>query len=351
MQTMMDQDTNRGAADDKAASGTWTGEHVAHVAPAENNSVSVLLAAYNAENYIRNALESALRQSWRDFEIIIVDDGSTDGTAEIAESFAAQDSRVRLLRVASNRGPAHARNLALDTATGTWITILDADDRFLPQRLETLVDYAKRFDADFIADNVLLAEVMSGRSLGIMFPEILEPKFISPRDFVVNNTPGDTKKKYGLLKPLMRRSFVVENGLRYDENARFASDFLFYFDALLHECRFLIVPDPLYAYSLTPGAITRVRTIEHMRHAAEQFRLFRRHPRVMADPSLKSAMDNRSRLLDLDIAFNSVIEPLRQKRPYELARRLMRNLDVMPYVCSRLAKSAEFRLRSAIRRA
>jgi len=308
------------------------------------NSVSVILAAYNAEKYIRHALDSALLQTRRDFEIIVVDDASTDRTADIAATFAVQDNRVRLIRVATNQGPAHARNLALDVANGDWVTILDADDRFLQHRLATLLDYAQRFEADFIADNILLAEVMSGRSLGVMFPDIRSPRFVSPLEFVANNTPGNTKKKYGLLKPLMRRSFLGENALRYDEHARFASDFLFYFEALLKDGRFLVVPEPMYAYSLTPDAITRVRTVEHMRYAADQFRRFRHHPRVASDVALTAALENRSRLLDLDIAFHVVTEPLRQKRPYESVRRLMRNVEVLPYVCVRLAKSAHFRL-------
>jgi glycosyltransferase involved in cell wall biosynthesis len=95
--------------------------------------ISVIIPAYNAERYIAKAIESCLSQTYAPHEIIVVDDGSTDGTAEVAESFP---SPVRVIRLLENMGAAVARNRGVQASTGDWLNFLDADDWFLPQKFE-----------------------------------------------------------------------------------------------------------------------------------------------------------------------------------------------------------------------
>ncbi|MEH6645919.1 glycosyltransferase family 2 protein [Sulfitobacter sp.] len=97
--------------------------------------VSVLMAAHNAADVIGTAIQSVLRQSWRALELIVVDDASTDDTAGIVAAAATRDPRVRLIRLAHNRGAYGARNAALAEARGHYITLHDADDWSHPERL------------------------------------------------------------------------------------------------------------------------------------------------------------------------------------------------------------------------
>ncbi|MGF1607965.1 MAG: glycosyltransferase family 2 protein [Kiloniellales bacterium] len=97
--------------------------------------ISVTMAAYNTERFVAAAVESILAQTYRDFELIIVDDGSTDSTLSILRSYAARDSRVRVFSK-PHGGISAARNYALEKARGEWIAVMDADDVCLPQRLE-----------------------------------------------------------------------------------------------------------------------------------------------------------------------------------------------------------------------
>ena len=99
--------------------------------------VSIIVPAYNAEKYVADAIESVLRQTYPYFELIIVDDASTDRTAEVVQSFS--DQRIKLIRHTSNKGPGAARNTAIETAKGKWIAFLDADDQWKVNRLERLV--------------------------------------------------------------------------------------------------------------------------------------------------------------------------------------------------------------------
>lgn len=94
-------------------------------------SVSVLIAAWNAEGSIRRALESVLAEQAVELECVVVDDASSDGTARVVAEIAARDPRVVLVSLAQNEGVSSARNRGLDLVRGEWLTILDADDRFL----------------------------------------------------------------------------------------------------------------------------------------------------------------------------------------------------------------------------
>src|SRR4051812_12704913 len=96
---------------------------------------SVIIPIYNAEQYIAETLLSALAQTHRNIEIIVVDDGSTDGSAAVVKLIAASDARVRLISQ-PNRGVAHARNCAIAEAQGEFIAPLDADDLWHPKKIE-----------------------------------------------------------------------------------------------------------------------------------------------------------------------------------------------------------------------
>ncbi|WP_417779026.1 glycosyltransferase [Stutzerimonas xanthomarina] len=106
------------------------------LAPVEGPLISVIMPAFNAEATLRHAAQSILDQTWRNLQLIIVDDCSSDATWEIAQQISAQDSRVLALRNAANVGPYVSKNLALRLAKGEYITGQDADDWSLPQRLE-----------------------------------------------------------------------------------------------------------------------------------------------------------------------------------------------------------------------
>jgi teichuronic acid biosynthesis glycosyltransferase TuaG len=109
--------------------------------------VSVVMPARNSERYIGAAVDSVLCQSYRDWELIVVDDGSTDGTAVIMQELLAREPRMRLLRLAHPCGPARARNTAIEAAEGRYIAFLDSDDLWLPAKLERQLEVMQRTKA------------------------------------------------------------------------------------------------------------------------------------------------------------------------------------------------------------
>ena len=237
--------------------------------------VSVILAAHNAADSLGRALDSALGQTEPDLQVIVVDDASTDRTADIAAAYAARDPRLQLVRARRNLGPGGARNLGLEAARGDWIAVLDADDRFSGRRLARLQAIGEEIRADMVADNLLLCPEGHPGHLP-MFPPGSLPAHgtIDAVAFVDSNTARrrSGRRAYGYLKPLIRRSFLTASGLRYDP-ARFAEDYIFYLRCQLHGARWTVTPETMYEYTVVkchpigprPNRAQDVDSVEEMR--------------------------------------------------------------------------------------
>ena len=113
-------------------------------------AISVTMAAFNVEPYVAACLDSLLAQDWTDFELIIVDDASTDGTGKVLQDYAARDPRIRLFMGDENHGLAVARNLAVSRACGEWVTFMDADDLYSPDMLRLAIEAARNQNAEMV---------------------------------------------------------------------------------------------------------------------------------------------------------------------------------------------------------
>lgn len=117
-----------------------------------NDKVSIIVPVYNTIKYIEATIDSVVGQTYLDWELILVDDGSTDGTFECMEKYrnALSDERIRIVRTASNAGAAKARNFGLSLATGRYIAYLDADDLWSPDKLARQLQFAGDRQAGFV---------------------------------------------------------------------------------------------------------------------------------------------------------------------------------------------------------
>lgn len=113
-------------------------------------AISVVIPVYNTEKYLSRCLDSVLRQTFRDLEILCVDDGSTDETPELLRSCAAEDGRIRVITLPENHGVPYARNLAIDQARGKYLYYMDSDDWIDPDYLEAMFSAAERTGQDVV---------------------------------------------------------------------------------------------------------------------------------------------------------------------------------------------------------
>lgn len=112
--------------------------------------VSIIMPAFNSECYIGDAIASVLAQSVSDWELIVVDDCSSDGTVQIAEAFSESDDRIKIVRMPENGGVAKARNRGVSEARGIYVALLDSDDLWEPDKLELQVALAKKSNAPIV---------------------------------------------------------------------------------------------------------------------------------------------------------------------------------------------------------
>lgn len=114
-----------------------------------NDLVSILIPTYNTEKFIRATIESVQNQTYQNWEMILVDDASTDQTVKIISDFAEKDKRIKLFKLAENSGNGFARNAALEKASGKYIAFLDADDLWFPTKLEKQIQFLKTNNLPF----------------------------------------------------------------------------------------------------------------------------------------------------------------------------------------------------------
>jgi len=117
--------------------------------------ISILVPAYNVEAYLDECLQSLLSQTLKEIEIVVVDDGSTDQTATIAERYAATDFRIRVLRLPRHQGVSYARNVCLAQAQGEYLSFVDSDDTITSTAMEELYHRAKATDTDIVLGSIL----------------------------------------------------------------------------------------------------------------------------------------------------------------------------------------------------
>jgi succinoglycan biosynthesis protein ExoU len=246
------------------------------------SAICVIIAARDAAATIQRAVRSALRET-RVAEIVIVDDGSLDTTAEMALAADDGSGRLRLLRLDSNRGPAFARNHAIGHSQSPLIAILDADDFFLKGRFDRLVDTD---DWDLVADNIVFIDARSAALREPVVPDFdAQPRFLDLPGFVDGNISrrGAPRGEIGFLKPVMRRAFLDGCGLRYRDELRLGEDYDLYARALIDGARYKIVHACGYA------AVVRANSLS-VRHSTQDLeRLYEADRAMLASPALTAA--------------------------------------------------------------
>lgn len=149
-------------------------------------SVSIITPTYNSERFIAETIVSVQAQTYQDWEMIIVDDCSTDRTAEIVASFQEKDSRIKYFYNSTNKGSALSRNLALQNAKGKWIAFLDSDDLWLPDKLEKQIEFMTKNNYHFSYTNYCEIDENS-KETGIL---ITGPKVITNKLMKAYCWPG-----------------------------------------------------------------------------------------------------------------------------------------------------------------
>ena len=218
-------------------------------------AVSVVIPAFNSGTTLPTAIRSVLRQDLQDLELLIIDDGSADTTAQVARSFTS-DPRVRVMSLAHNRGKPHAMNLAITEAAGRWIAVLDADDWYADDRLSALLRAGERNGAGLVADNQYLYDEGADQVVRTALPVTEHEQKLDKQLFVAGCDPY-ADFDLGMLKPMVRTDFVRAKQIVYRESARLSEDFLYLVEFLAAGGHAILLPQPMYYWRQTFGSISR----------------------------------------------------------------------------------------------
>ncbi len=297
-----------------------------------NPEVSVIIPAYNTEAYIELAIESALGQTEKNIEVIVVDDGSTDATAEVARGFP--DKRLKVLVNQQNLGVSGARNRALREAKGKWVAVLDSDDWYAPERLEKLLQVAYAKDADLIADDLYLMRDSEKSPVTTLLRKNGEQtnkiRQIDSISFVeIEVTTFEQRRgvlSLALTKPIVKRDFLIQHGIKYDETIEVGEDFAFYLKCLLNGARFFLVPEPYYFYRKRQGSLINQSRVKHFNQSCRlTINFLQEDKNVKNNPELVRSLSKNLAGLKKNIAYYRVVEPLKQGKLLAALIEMVRN--------------------------
>ena len=190
---------------------------------------SIIVPVYNSENYLSSAIDSIVDQSFDDWELLLIDDGSTDSSGAICDAYSAADARIKTKHI-ENAGMCHARNIALAEASGRYVAFCDNDDHYLPGLLESVFNFVNEadFDVDCICYGRYLRQYSDDGAL-LFESEVVPPvKAIYIAEEIANNYEYIGASSDGVWSRCYRREFLFRNQLVFDESLRHgAEDILF----------------------------------------------------------------------------------------------------------------------------
>lgn len=206
--------------------------------------LSVIVPVYNAEKYLKRCVDSILKQTYADFELLLVDDGSFDRSGFICDEYAVKDSRVRVFHK-PNGGVSSARNLGLDNAKGEWIAFIDSDDYVDAVYFDDLLGKAKEADADIVTCDVVIVE--GEKETLFECYDWKDTSAESVGEFIVSPLTC-------VWGGLQKRSLYSKNHLRFPEGIKYCEDFHLLFRLYTYAKKALRWDKALYYYFQHPNS-------------------------------------------------------------------------------------------------
>lgn len=206
--------------------------------------VSVVMSVYNSELHLESAIQSILNQTFKNFELIIVNDGSTDSSNEIILNFMLKDARVKLIRQ-ENCGLANSLNKAIDVAQGLYIARMDSDDISMPNRIEEQLKFIQEYDFDFVFSGITLIDFNSNKIC-----DYYQPKTINK---ILNNLEINNYIPHPTV--FFKKDVVCKLG-KYNPKFKTGQDLEFWL-RLRDKIRFGFQHDKLLEYRLNPHSVRK----------------------------------------------------------------------------------------------
>ena len=217
-----------------------------------HETVSIVMPVYNPGKYLAPCLDSLLAQTFRDFRLIAIDDGSTDGSGDVLRAYAAKDDRILAWRNPENLGAARTRNIGIQMARGTYLSIVDADDLYAPEYLATMVEVMEQYGVDVAVCDFYDFNDQTGEKIENRLPEFLRDRLEKP--FRPEEIPDEIflTARNNPFSHMFRRAFIAEQSLQFQDIAAW-NDLFFSKMGLMLAGSVFRVQRPLACYRFNTG--------------------------------------------------------------------------------------------------
>ena len=240
--------------------------------------VSIIVPIYNAEQYLRRCVDSILNQEYTDYELLLVNDGSTDASGDICEEYGDRDPRVIVIQK-ENTGVSDSRNRALERARGKYLQFLDSDDWITPDATRLFVRAAEEYGCDMVISDFyrVVGERLSPKG------DIEKEGVLTREEFAAHMMENPADFYYGVLwNKLYRRDIVEEHKLRMDTDISWCEDFMFNLEYIRYAKVFYALHAPIYYYvkrkgSLASQGINISKTVKMKLNVFEYYNNFYKH--------------------------------------------------------------------------
>ena len=221
--------------------------------------LSIIIPVYNASAFLHNAVESVRSDPGEDWELILVNDGSKDGSGSLCDSYASADSRVRVIHQ-QNRGPGGARNAGLEQARGKYLFFVDSDDALNPGALDVIRQALAKWTPD-----ILTFDYLADDGEGHLNPRIANVAPVNA-PFRLEDYPRFLNSMPATWARVWKRELYIDNGIRYPDRAFYGEDLQTSGKLFALADTFVYIPECLYRYLDRPGSLMNTASPERNRH-------------------------------------------------------------------------------------
>lgn len=215
-----------------------------------NPKVSIIVPVYKVEKYLHECINSILDQTFTDFELILIDDGSPDNSGKICDEYAQKDSRVKVIHT-KNGGPSSARNIGIKISKGEYIGFVDSDDTIEIDMYEKMYNIGLKRNAEIVACGYVEINTFTGTKQQALNP-LGNKLFIEGNEVKENFESLLAQNKIlgyaSMCNKLYKRSYITDNNLLIKENIKIAEDLCFNLVAISMAKRICAINDPMYKY-------------------------------------------------------------------------------------------------------
>ena len=215
----------------------------------ENELISIIIPVYNVRSYLARCLDSVLKQTYKNLEIIVVDDGSTDGSAKICDEYAEKDARIRVIH-RGNNGVSSARNLGKEIATGKWLSFVDADDTIEPEFCEEMLRCAKDKCVDYVCSGYKRVYPRGAEAYNTSY----QRKVLKKDDFIY--CLMNVQFGYGFVHMKLIKSSIAKL-VSFDQNLEVGEDALYNLEIADKLAEVAILEKPLYNYYASSNSVVK----------------------------------------------------------------------------------------------